>query len=350
MIDWNNRWKEFLLGQGAVMDDTGVRHFAEPDAHAQNRSAANGDIVTDLSHLALIRAHGPEAAAFLQGQLSNDVNALGIGHSQLSAYCDPKGRVLALFRIFVREQAYYLQLPSVLQADTLQRLGMFVLRAKLTLDSASRDLIRIGLSGPNAEQFLADAVPDLPSRVDESRQHDDVNILRLAGPHARYELIATVESAERLWPLLGARAKAVGHSAWSWLDIAAGVPTVLPGTRAEFIPQMLNLDLLNGVSFQKGCYPGQEIVARVQHRGRVTHRLYTAHSDAAAAPPPGSPLYDAQSDQAAGWVVDAQPAPDRGGFDLSVVAPSQFSGALHLENGQGTRLTLQKPRYFPAVS
>ena len=349
MIEWNNRWKEFLIGQGAVIDDTGVRHFAESDTHAQHRRAANGDIVADLSHLALIRAQGPEAAAFLQGQLSNDINGLDAGRNQLSAYCDPKGRVLALFRIFVREQAYYLQLPAALQPDTLKRLRMFVLRAKLTLDGADRDLIRIGLSGPNAQHLLAEIVPHLPAQVDESLQHEAISVLRLAGPYARYEVVAPVETAERLWPVLGARAKTVGVSAWSWLDIAAGLPTILPGTSAEFIPQMLNLDLLNGVSFQKGCYPGQEIVARVQHRGRATHRLYTAHSGITTHPRPGDPIYDAHSDQAAGWVVDAQPAPDNG-FDLSVVIPSQTPEVLRLESRQGTPLTLQKPAYFPAVS
>ncbi len=350
MIDRNSRWKEFLIGQGAVMDDTGVRHFAESDAHAQNRLAAHGDIVADLSHLALIRAHGPEAAAFLQGQLSNDIHGLDAGCSQLSAYCDPKGRVLALFRVFVRDQVYHLQLPAALQPATLNRLKMFVLRAKLTLDSADHDLIRIGLSGPNAQRLLAEIIPQPPVDAGESRQHEDITALRLPGPFARFELITNVETAEQIWSALSRRARVVGASAWAWLDIAAGIPTILPGSSGEFIPQMLNLDLLGGVSFQKGCYPGQEIVARVQHRGRVTHRLYCAHSDTAASPPPGSPIYGAGSDQATGWVVDAQPAPT-GGLDLSaVISEEPLRAVVHVGSPQGVLLTLQKPPYFQAIS
>ncbi len=350
MIDWNSRWKDFLIGQGAAIDDSGVRHFAEPDAHAQSRLAAHGDIVADLSHLALISAHGVEAASFLQGQLSKYINALDAGHSQLSAYCNAKGRILALFRVFLRDGAYFLQLPAGVQPATLKRLKMFVLRAKLTLAGADRELIRIGVSGPNAARLLSPLLSILPERADESRQHAGITALRLPGPQPRFELIADVDTAQRLWSVLSAQATAVGASAWSWLDIAAGIPTVLPGATEEFIPHMVNLDLLGGVSFQKGCYPGQEIVARVHHLGRAKHRLYRAHVEGATPPFPGAPIYAALSDQAAGWVVDAQPAP-AGGYDLSaVIALDQRAAPLHLGAPQGALLILQKPPYSEVVS
>lgn len=350
MIDWNSRWKDFLIGQGAVLDDAGVRHFSQTDAHSQNRCAADGDIIVDLSHLALIRAEGAEAATFLQGQLSNDILKLNAGNNQLSAYCDPKGRVLALFRIFVRDQAYYLQLPAALLPSTLNRLKMFVMRAKLMLGSADRDFIRIGLSGPNAPRLLGDIIPALSLGVDESRQHRGITVLRLSGAFPRFELIADRDTAQRLWLTLSAQASPVGASAWSWLDIAAGLPTILPGTSGEFIPQMLNLDLLAGLSFQKGCYPGQEIVARVQHRGRITHRLYIAHHDSAVRPAPGSPIYGAVSEQAIGRVVDAQPAPTVG-MDLSaVIALESPTTTTRLGSPQGLLLTLEKPAYFQSLT
>jgi len=350
MIDWNNRWQDFLIEQGAVIGDGGVRHFAEPDPHAQSRLAATGDIIADLSHLALIRAHGADATSFLQGQLSNDILAVDADHSQLSAYCNPQGRMLALFRVLRRDDAYYLQLPAALQSVTLKRLKMFVLRAKLTLDSADRELIRIGLSGPNADRNLSAIVPHLPKHTDECRQHEGITALYLPGPQPRFELIAGVDTAKRLWSALASQATAVGASAWSWLDIAAGIPTVLPGASEEFIPQMVNLDLLGGVNFQKGCYPGQEIVARLHHLGRVKQRLYRAHVASASAPLPGSPIYGAASDQPAGWVVDAQPAP-AGGYDLSaVIALDRQVGPLTLGTPQGARVVLQTPPYLPEIS
>lgn len=348
MIDWNSRWKEFLTEQGAAIDDDGVRHFAETDAHVQSRLAAAGDIVADLSHLGLIRADGPDAAAFLQGQLSNDIRKVDRGHGQLSAYCNPNGRMLALFRVFIRARAYYLQLPAATQPATLKRLKLFVLRAKLTLDSADRDLIRLGLSGPNAPRLLNAAGLVPPEHTDESSEQDDITLLRLPGPHPRFEMIAGRETGQRLWTTFTGRAVAVGASAWSWLDIAAGVPTLLPGAIDEFIPQTVNLDLLGGVSFQKGCYPGQEIVARVHHLGRVKQRLYLAHVAVGSRPAVGAPIYGASPGQGVGRVVDAQPAPT-GGYDLTaVINLEQFKMPLHLNDWQGPRLTLQKPPYSTA--
>jgi len=348
MIDWNNRWKEFLIEQGAAIDDEGVRHFAETDPHAQSRLAAAADIIVDLSHLGLIRADGQDAAAFLQGQLSSDIRKVDPGHGQLSAYCNPNGRMLALFRVFMRAGAYYLQLPAAIQPATLKRLKLFVLRAKLALDSADRELIRIGLSGPNAPRLLRDAGLVPPTHADESSEQDGITLLRLTGPHPRIEIITDLETGQRLWTGLIGRVTAVGASAWSWLDIAAGAPTLLPGAVDEFIPQMLNLDLLGGVSFQKGCYPGQEIVARVHHLGRVKQRLYLAHVAVGSRPAVGAPIYGATPDQGVGRVLDAQPAPS-GGYDLAVaINLNQFETPLHLDVSQGPRLTLQKPPYSPA--
>jgi hypothetical protein len=348
MIDWNNRWKDFLTEQGAAIDDDGVCHFAEADPHAQSRHAAAGDIVADLSHLGLIRADGQDVAAFLQGQLSNDIRKVDPGHGQLSAYCNPNGRMLALFRVFMHTGAYYLQLPAALQPATLKRLRLFVLRAKVTLDSADRELIRFGLSGPNALRLLSSAGLVPPERTDESSEQDGITLLRLPGPHPRFEMIAGLEAGQRLWTTLAGQAVAVGASAWSWLDIAAGIPTLLPGTIDEFIPQMVNLDLLGGVSFQKGCYPGQEIVARVHHLGRVKQRLYLAHVAVDSRPAVATPIYGAISDQSVGRLVNAQPAPT-GGYDLTaVINLDQLETPLHLGDWQGPRLTLQELPYSTA--
>ncbi|OGI41789.1 MAG: hypothetical protein A2150_01450 [Candidatus Muproteobacteria bacterium RBG_16_64_11] len=345
MIDWNDRWKEFLIEQGAVVGDDGVRHFAEADPHAQSRLAAADDILADLSHLGLIRADGPDAAAFLQDQLSNDIRRVDAGHGQLSAYCLPNGRMLALVRVFLRAGAYYLQLPATIQPATLARLKLFVLRAKVTLASADREFVRLGLSGPIAPRLLRAAGLTPPEHTDEAAEQDGITLLRLPGPHPRFEIIAGLEAGQRLWTTLAGQTAAVGASAWSWLDIAAGVPMLQPGAIGEFIPQMVNLDLLDGVSFQKGCYPGQEIVARVHHLGRVKQRLFLGHVAAGARPAVGVTIRAAGSDQGVGRVVDAQPAP-AGGYDLAAVIDlDRIETALYLDGIPGPRLTLQKPPF-----
>ena len=208
----------------------------------------------------------------------------------------------------------------------MNRLRLFVLRAQVSLQDADAELVRIGLSGPGTPQILAKVFAEPPGAVDECRSRDGITVLRLAGPHPRFELVGLPERIQRLWQALAPQVRPVGADAWSWLDIRVGVPVILPGTVEEFVPQMVNLELIGGVSFTKGCYPGQEIVARVKYLGRIKQRMVPAHASAQIRPPPGAPLYaPASPDQAVGQVVDAQPSP-QGGFDMLVVITLEFVG------------------------
>lgn len=312
-------WRATLAAAGAVFDDYGrVDRFG--DIRDEVRAAAEGTVVADLSPLSLLRAEGADAQAFLQGQFSNDIREVSESHSQLSAYCSPKGRMLAVFRIFQRGSAYYLQLPAAIAEPTARRLRMFVLRAKVKLDPADNELLRIGVSGPQAEALVAAAAGGVPPTVDAGLTQDGVTVLRLPGPHPRFELLAPPARMQELWKSIAAAARPVGAHAWAWLDIAAGVPTVLPETVEEFVPQMANLELVGGVSFKKGCYPGQEIVARMHYLGTLKQRMVRAHLADANCPAPGTKLYASEfGEQSAGTVVDAQPSP-HGGCDLLAVA------------------------------
>lgn len=338
-------WRTFLAGRGAIFENDQVTHFGQPGE--ERRLAGIHDILTDLSHLALLQAHDVDAQSFLQGQLSNDIQLVGATQTQLSAYCNPKGRMFAIFRIFQRHDNYYLQLPASLADATLRRLRMFVLRAKVTLQHAPDELLRIGFSGPNASRLIADAVGFVPSATNEASTRDDVTVLRLAGPLPRFELLAPRSRMETIWTALAHHATPVGAGPWAWLDIRAGIPTVLPGTVEEFVPQMMNLELLDGVNFKKGCYPGQEIVARMHYLGRLKQRMFLAHVEDTHQPAPGTPVFAPDfPGQSAGAVVNAEPAPT-GGYDLLAVIQLSCvrSGTVRLGTEDGTMLHFSELPY-----
>lgn len=338
-------WRSLLERHGAVFNADRLLHFGNPAQEVQ--TAAHGDVMVDLSHLSILRTQGNDAQSFLQGQTSNDIRSVSATRSQLSAYCNPKGRMLAIFRIFKWGDDYCLQLPAALAEATLKRLRMFVLRAKVKIELADTTLLRIGLSGPNAQQLLTEVIGSAPAAPDDCLALQDVVVMRLPGPHPRFELVAAPERMLALWPTLAARAQPAGPAVWSWLDIQAGIPTVLPATTEEFVPQMANLELVGGVSFTKGCYPGQEIVARMHYLGRLKQRMFRAHVTSNEHPVPGTPVFAPDlPGQSTGSVVDAQASP-QGGYDLLVVVhlSSQGAGELHLATSDGPQLILETLPY-----
>lgn len=316
-------------------------HFGDPVA--ERNAAADGDVLVDLSHLALWRVHGEDAESFLQGQLSNDIRAVDERHAQLSAYCNPKGRMFAIFQIVRRDHAYYLQLPAALAEPTFKRLRMFVLRAKVKIEPADQELGRLGVSGPNAESLIAELAGPIPAGPYDVVSANEVTVIRLPGRLPRFELLAPLARMPALWQAFARRAKPCGAGVWSWLDIQAALPVVLPGTVEEFVPQMANLELVGGVSFNKGCYPGQEIVARMHYLGRLKQRMFLARlDDASMLPAPGTAVYSPNlPGQSTGAVIDAQWSP-RGGVDMLVVVhlDSMRANDLHLHDFSGPQLGL----------
>lgn len=307
-----NDWESKLKARGAVIADGRVLHFGAPAAETSRALA--GDVVADLSPLSLIRARGADAVAFLQGQFSNDLNQLP-GRTQLHAYCNAQGRMLALLRVFARGDDIYLQLPAALREQTLKRLKMFVLRAQVVLEPAD-ELGAVGVSGPQIPDALARAGLAWPAAADASATVAETTVVRVPGPHPRAQLIAPLAELANFWERLPAAVAPVGMPAWTALDVTAGLPQVYPETLEAFVPQMLNLDRLGGISLNKGCYPGQEIVARMHYLGRLKQRMYRAQVAATEPVKPGDPLYAPDfGAQSAGTVVEAHAAPT-GGYDL----------------------------------
>lgn len=344
----NNQWKRLLEDSGATLAADGtVSDFGNPVR--ERRAATTGSVICPLTHRGLIQVDGPDTIRFLQGQLTNDATLLSADHSQISGYCTPKGRLTALFRIHVRDDACLLSLPRDLVEPTIARLRKYVLMSKLTLAPAADDLVAIGLSGPRAGLELGEVTGRIPETVDGVVHADGLDIVRLPGIHPRYEIVGPLAAMSQLWSRLDVHAAPVGAGAWSLLDILAGIPEIWPQTVEEFIPQTLNLDLLGAISFRKGCYTGQEIIARLHYRGTVKRRMYLAHCDSADGIVPGSGIHSAGgSDQAIGQVVSAAPGPNRGSKLLVSVVVDQTRQALHLGAPDGPPLTLEDLPYLKA--
>lgn len=262
--------------------------------------------------MALIRVRGADAASFLQAQVSNDVMRLGQANSQQAAWCDAKGRVLCLFRIFRRDDAYMLMLPAELLETVLKRLRMFVLRARVELADVSDELQRFALFGPRAEQFLT-----LPA-VDEVRTQGPLQCLRLPGETPSLVLIGADEDCKEMWQKLAQHTTPCAFESWQADRILAGQPQVFSATQGEFVPQMLNLHWVRGIDFQKGCYPGQEVVARLQYRGTLKRRMFLAQLDACVTPEPATTIQAADG-SSLGQVVMAAPRGPRQQILLAVL-------------------------------
>ena len=275
--------------------------------------------ICDLSHLGLLRARGEDAAKFLQGQLTNDTRLIAPHRAQLTAWCNPKGRMTALFLAFQRDADLYLQLPAERLEPVFKRLRLFVLRSKVELAEASSELIRVGLAGDCVVATLGDHLPAEPLAVARA---DGLTVISLPGAGPRVEVLGPVDEVRGLWQRAEAAGAAVaGADWWGLQDIRAGMPAVYDATVEAFVPQMANLQLVDGVSFTKGCYTGQEVVARMQYLGKLKRRMRHARVPAPARPRPGDDLWapGSESGQGAGKVVDARPAPDGGSELLAVI-------------------------------
>lgn len=312
-------WKTFLQDAGAEFDADRVAHFGNPEQ--EREVALSGLVFADLEYMGVIAVHGADAASFLQSQLSNDIRTLDAGHSQLSAFCTPKGRMLGLMRIFRVDDGYYLRLPADTLEAVLQRLRMYVLRANVTLEDASDNFLRIGISGADAEGEIAAIAGACPDTVNAVSRAGPLTVIRVPGGEPRFEVYASsLQAARSLWDALNVRGAPVGESAWRLLEIRAGLPAVFATNSEQFVPQMANLQLVDGVSFKKGCYPGQEIVARMQYLGTLKRRMYLGRIARDEPVPPGTALFSAMdSEQPVGRIVDAQAHPDSGLLALAVL-------------------------------
>lgn len=332
-------WHAFLENRGAEFEEGVVIHFGNPER--ERRVVTAGEIIADLTHFGVIAVHGQDAQTFLQGQLTNDIRSVSDDSAQMSGLCSPKGRLLANFLIYKRGDSYYLRLPRSEVEPVLKRLKMFVLMSKVTLEDVSDNMAHIGYAGPHADKQLQEHVPGLPAEPYGSVQSGELTIIRLMGIQPRFEIFGALDAVISLWKSLDVRAAPVGAEVWELLDIRAGVPTIMTETVDAFVPQMVNMQLIEGVSFKKGCYTGQEIVARMQYLGKLKRRMYLAHVNTDQVPKPGEDLYSSSSSsgQGTGKIVNAARAPE-GGVDVLAVIEisSRENDVIHLNDDKGPEL------------
>ncbi len=280
-----------------------------------------------LPQYALLRFSGADAQSFLQGQLTCDVQALKMGHSCYGGYCTPKGRLLATFLLWVDDAGYTMLLPASLAEAIRKRLSMYILRAKVKADIL--DEVLVGISGANSAVDIANLGGTKPASL--HMVNTAVNVRTITLTQDRYLMALPRSGADGI--------KAAAPGTWERLDIAAGIPFIMPATQEQFVPQMVNLDLIGALSYSKGCYPGQEIVARTHYLGKLKQRMFRARLAAPAAA--GDKLYCAElGDQAAGMIVTAALA----GTEHEVLAVLQTayarSSRYHLGSLQGPQLDL----------
>ncbi len=331
----NKDWQDKLVSFGASVDSDGRLSFADDSGAYGSQIAAqaqeNVPLLVDLSPLAVVDITGPDAEAFLQAQVCNDLTSLSKNDVQINGYCTPKGRLLAVFTVFSNEDGYRILLPDGVAQTFAKRLQMFVMRAQVSIN-VSTDLICSGLifdavSSADTVQLPANT-PSLPTtelQVSKNQQmqivrwHDTPSVVSAETDNQRvqprYICIAAQDTMSELWEIDSFHRRSYPH--WQWADINAGIPNVYTSSTEQFIPQMLNMHLINALSFKKGCYPGQEIVARMQYLGKLKkHMKRMRVPEATDAPAPGEVLTTGTNNNA-GQVVDA--VVDEAGLNLLAV-------------------------------
>ena len=296
--------------------------------------------IAPLAHLGVIRVEGEDAAKFLQGQLTQDFSLLGLSEARLAGFCSAKGRMQASFYGFKRSPTEILLVCSrdILSA-TLKRLSMFVLRAKAKLTDASADYALFGLAG--------DAIDSIAGGEQPAWAKADIG-------NATVVFLYPADGARRaLWlaPVAEAAPAGAALSAqdWYWGEVRSGIAMISAPIVDAFVPQMLNYESVGGVNFKKGCYPGQEVVARSQFRGTLKRRAYLAHADAPMKA--GDEVFQpSDATQPCGIVAQAATVPSDSqacGFDAIVVlqVSAVEAGGLHLGSASGPALVVAPPPY-----
>lgn len=265
-----------------------------------------------LPHLGLLRFAGSDAISFLQGQITNDARRLAAGHALLAAVANPQGRVLAVLQLLPAADGVLAILPRELLEPTAERLTRFVLRAKLRIEIVGEAL---AVAGATTAAPLAAAGLAVPAAPDGYRETGLIGIGCVQGDPRRFWIVAPpAELAARGLAGDPSDAARFEHD-WRLADVRAGLAQITAATREAFIPQMLNLDRVGAISFQKGCYTGQEIVARTQHLGRIKRRLVRVRTRVGA--PPGASVR--LPDGRVGRLTELQAAEE--GYEGLAVAP-----------------------------
>jgi folate-binding protein YgfZ len=288
----NPNWKNFLLSKGALFENDTNIVFPGPKHNVDQR-------IYPIAHLSVLTVAGKDAAKFLQGQITCNINDVTDTKSSLGAICNPKGKAIATFLLVKNAEVFLMILPTELLASVKQRLQMYVLRSDVTLTDSSDEQCLIGLCYGATQ-------PDEATEFHFTTDRQENVVVNFQN---RSLIIAEADNAPTVWSKqveLGFQPE--DSAEWRYLDIISGIPWLATETAEEFIPQMLNLDKLGGISFNKGCYTGQEVIARTHYLGKAKRKMFLTECGTSVPPEPNSTIIDDSSgvEQSMGKVLYAQ--------------------------------------------
>jgi len=289
-----------------------------------------------LSHEGVLAVRGADAGKFLQGQLTCNINYLSDDRASLGARCTQKGRMQSSFRIVLEGDGVLLAMAGELLEPQLADLKKYAVFSKSKLTDESASWVRFGLK--HGDAALSSLGLELPADTDNVVRHEGLIAIRVSPDRA--ELWVPADQANIIKGKLSAQLSEAELNQWLLGQIRAGIGQVMPSTRELFIPQMLNLQAVGGVSFKKGCYTGQEIVARMQYLGKLKRRLYRVQLDASELPEPGTPLFAPSHGSSIGEVVLAARAEKNIELLAVLQAEAADAGDLHLGTAEGPALHL----------
>ena len=320
----SNSRQAFLTSLGATLTDDGHCHFGEDSPSA----TLPDNFISPLSHYGLLLTEGPDSAKFLQGQTTCNFNEINDQQSRLGAYCTAKGRMVSSFLVARSdEEHYWMRMRQDIVDATRDRFGKYIVFSKAEQSNQTEQMIVLGLYGPKAQTAISSAFGDCPSSQWQSLNKDGQLVIQTNEQGNSFECWIPAESIEKLWPLLSADLPVAGSETWQLLTIQQGLGDVSSHTLEEFIPQSLNYPLIGAVSFDKGCYTGQEVVARMHYRGkskRATYRIALTGDK----PAEGQELYST-GEQSIGNIVNVATTGDGNYQALAVLTHKETDKEIH---------------------
>jgi folate-binding protein YgfZ len=303
----------------------------------------SSNYVCIMHDLATVVVRGDDAETFLQGQLTNDVTQLK-DSCQLNAWCNPKGRVVTILKLWCNDDGISMQLPRSLAEPVIKRMQMYILRSHVTLEDCSDGIATAGLAGPVSKEWLATSLGE-PPEPGQSAARGKIVINCPVGTSERYLVTGSSSELEEMLKSFPDEIPICDANTWTRIDIHDGIPEIWPETTEKYIPQSLNLDLLGAISFNKGCYTGQEVVARTHYLGTPKQRMYKARtasgSTARDTMAPGSKLYlPGNAEQSVGSIVSSFNTGDVQELLVSAKLHARGNKACHVHGTDGPEISL----------
>ena len=281
-----------------------------------------------LNTYSTIKVEGDDRIQFLQGQLTQDINLFALDKALFAGFCNPKGRVLAFILCYINQASIHIQIDNSVEESFLKRLKMYILRSKVSMDLLGDQFTCLGFMGSKA--LLKQGIQPPKNYLDIVRSHD-VMIMRVGKNTERYQLMGDTSKVNTFMQLNFPEYTSMSVESWNNLNILDGVPDIYPTTQEAFIPQSLNMDLIDGINFKKGCYTGQEIVARTHYLGKVKRRMYRAFIESQDTLTPGDQILN-EKKEAMGQLVRSARENNRQTNMLIELRVDQAREALYIKN------------------